>query len=101
MTHAFMFIIAFVGFALLLLSQRRHQHEWLPHLLSAYASVSLRFTGLLLLALAFALAGARLGWAYGAVCWFGWLTVAALAVVLVETNRRRLVRPWMSGRQQL
>jgi ABC-type microcin C transport system permease subunit YejE len=51
----------------------------------------LRLSGFLLLVLAFIVAASRLGWAYGAVVWFGWLTISAGLIVSAQTYRMRTV----------
>lgn len=91
MTHLLLFLLASLGFAMLGFSRDRHQRDVLKHKLSAGAAKWLRVGGAICLALAFVLAGLRLGWAYGAVEWLGQLSLGALATVLL------LVR--LSGRK--
>ena len=92
MTHVVVGTLCLAGFALLLMAMARHQQDWLRRKLAAPVSRALRWTGFGLLALAFLHAGSRLGWGYGAVVWFGWLTLASLAIVTVQTNRERIMR---------
>jgi len=91
MIHAFIFLLAFAGFAALLMAMSRHQQEWLRRKLSPRAGRSLRFSGFAALTIAFQLAGLGLGWAYGTVVWCGWLSAAAALVVAINVNRERLL----------
>lgn len=92
MIHAAIFLLSLLGFALLLLAIPRHQQDWLRRKLSLSLNRALRLSGFAALALAFVVAGAGLGWAYGAVAWCGWLTIAAALVVTANTNRGRIMR---------
>jgi hypothetical protein len=92
MIHATTFLLSLTGFVLLLLAMPRHQQDWFCRKLSPARSRVLRLTGFAALALTFVVAGAGLGWAYGAVAWFGWLTVAAALVVTLNNNRERIMR---------
>ncbi len=92
MIHAVIFLLALCGFVLLLLAMPRHQQDWFPRKLRAELRRALRLSGFAALALAFGVSGAGLGWGYGAVTWFGWLTVAAALVVTANTNRERIMR---------
>lgn len=93
MIHLFaLFMLCLGGFALLLMGMARHQQDWLRRKLKVPFSRRLRWSGFGLLAFAFLHAGLRLGWGYGAVVWFGWLTLASLVVVTVQTNRERIMR---------
>jgi len=92
MIHATTFLLSLTGFALLLLAMARHQQDWLRRKLPPSLGNGLRLSGFAALALGFLFAGVGLGWAYGAIVWFGWLTVAAALVVTVNTNRERIVR---------
>lgn len=92
MTHVATFLLSLASFALLMLGMARHQRDWLRRKRSALTNRALRLFGFAALALALAVAGAGFGWAYGALVWFGWLTVAAALVVAANTNRDRLVR---------
>lgn len=92
MIHAAIFLLSLVGFTALLLAMPRHQGDWLGRKLSVQVGRALRLSGFAALALAFAVAGASLGWGYGAVVWFGWLTMAAALVVTINTNRERIMR---------
>lgn len=92
MTHIAIVLIALGGFVLLLLSMARHQKEWLRRELSLMMSRTLRLSGFAALTLAFLVAEAGLGGGYGAVAWFGWLTIAAALIVILNTCRERLMR---------
>ena len=91
MTHLFVFVLSLAGFAMLLLAMARHQQDWLRRKLSPSLSQRLRRGGFALLALAFGTAGSGLGWGYGAVVWFGWLSVTAITVVAANLNRERIM----------
>lgn len=92
MIHAAIFLLSLFGFVLLLLGMARHQQDWFRRKLPAALGRALRLSGFAVLALAFAVSGVGLGWGYGAVAWFGWLTVAAALVVTANTNRERIMR---------
>ncbi|MEE4450836.1 DUF3325 domain-containing protein [Novosphingobium resinovorum] len=92
MIHIAIAALALSGFVLLLLAMPRHQQDWLRRKLPARTSTALRGGGFGVLALAFAAAGLGLGWAYGAVAWCGWLSVAAVLVLTAQTNRERILR---------
>lgn len=92
MIHAATFLLSLGGFALLLLAMPRHQQDWLGRKLSLRLGRFLRLSGFAALAMAFATAGIGLGWDYGTVAWFGWLTIAAALVVAANTNRERIMR---------
>lgn len=92
MIHTAILTLSLGGFAVLMLAMPRHQQDWLRRKLPLPVSRTLRLTGLAMLALAFVVSAAELGWAYGAVCWLGWLTMAATAIVAANTNRQRLLR---------
>ena len=92
MIHLAIAAPALLGFALLLLAMPRHQQDWLRRKLSLRLCRLLRWSGLCALALGFIAAGLGLGWAYGSVVWFGWLSVAAVLVQAVQTNRERIQR---------
>jgi hypothetical protein len=92
MTHVATFLLSLGGFVLLLLVIPRHQQDWLGRKLFPRQRRVLRLAGLAMLALAFIVAGGGLGWAYGAIVWFGWLTMAAALVVTANANRARIMR---------
>jgi hypothetical protein len=88
MIHAATFLPSLCGFGLLLLAMTRHQQDWLSRKLSPALTRTLRLSGFAALALAFVAAGTGFGWGYGAVAWFGWLTVAAALTVTANTMRK-------------
>lgn len=92
MIHLAIGALALSGFVLLLLAMPRHQQDWLRRKLAARITTTLRWSGFGALALAFIVAGLGLGWAYGSVAWFGWLSVAAVLVLAAQTNRERIQR---------
>ena len=52
--------------------------------------------GFALLSIAFLIAGLGLGWGYGSIAWFGWLSAGAVTIVTLNCNRERIlarVRP--------
>ena len=83
--------LSFAGFALFLFANPRHQQDWLRRKFAQTTSRAARAGGFLSLTLEFAFAGLGFGWAYGAVVWLGWLTIAAILVVAVHTNRDRIL----------
>ena len=84
---------AYVGFALLALSQRRH---WTRAIGEGEPSPEqarrLRILGYALLAIAFVLAVLRDGASFGIVLWATAISIAAIAVALTLTWRPRWVR---------
>ena len=92
MIHAATFLLSLAGFAQLLLAMARHQQDWLRRKLPANRSCVLRLSGFLMLALAFVTAGFGLGWGYGTVVWFGWMTATAALMVTANLNRDRILR---------
>lgn len=72
---------AWLGFACLCLAMDRHQRDLLGRRLSDSASRRLRLAGFAAIALGLATAIAALGWGYGAVLWFGLLTLGAAPIV--------------------
>ncbi|MET0273297.1 MAG: DUF3325 family protein [Phenylobacterium sp.] len=90
MNDSAIFLLSLAGFAALLAA--RHGREWFGHALSRSLSRSLRLAGFLSLVLAFAAAIIGLGWAVGAVAWFGWMTVAAALAVVATLCREHILR---------
>ena len=76
MTHVATALLSLGGFALLFLAMARHQQDWLRRKLPDQQSRRLRQAGFALLSIAFLIAGLGLGWGYGSVAWFGWLSYA-------------------------
>lgn len=92
MIDAALFLLSLTGFILLLLATARHHESWLGRKLTSPLGRALRLSGFMSLALAFVVAGAGVGWAYGTLAWFGWLTVAGALVVAVNTNCDQIMR---------
>lgn len=92
MMHVVLFILSLAGFAALFLAMARHQQDWLNSKLARPVSKALRGVGFGLLGLGFFRAGAGFGWAYGTVCWLGWMSLAAGLIVAVNINRESLLR---------
>lgn len=92
MTDTAIFLLSLTGFGLLLLAMPRHQQDWLGSKLARIRSRALRLSGFAALALAFIVAGMGLGWAYGTVSWFGWLTIGAALAAVANINRERFMR---------
>lgn len=91
MIHLAILILLQIGFAMLLSAMARHQQEWLRRKLSPAQSRQLRAGGAALLTLAFIGAGLSFGWGYGTVLWCGWLSVAAMTTVALNTNREKIL----------
>lgn len=91
MIHTPVALLTLAGFALLLMAMARHQQDWLRRKLAPRTSHLLRIGGFGLLAVAFAAAGFGLGWAYGTVAWFGWLSFGAALTLTAQTNRERIL----------
>lgn len=86
-------LLCLAGFALLALAAEREGHMLLRRDSSARERLALRLLGWPLLAASLWLAVR--GWRgnFGPILWFGWLTVAALAVVLAISYWPRRARP--------
>lgn len=81
-------LYAFTGFAALCMAMSRHQQAACGRRLDLRVGRALRVGGGSLLLLAY-LAAVRDGWGAGSVAWFGDLSVAAIAVVLLLLYRSR------------
>ncbi|MBP5856548.1 DUF3325 domain-containing protein [Marivibrio halodurans] len=82
MTGGAALLPALAGFGVLALSMHRHHRDLVGHAPSRRRMLRLRCVGGGLLALSLAMRVAVAGWAVGVVSWLGFLTVAALLVVL-------------------
>lgn len=82
MIHLLLFFLVAPGFVLLCLARDRHQRDLVGRKLAPRTSQWLRGGGFLCLLLAYAIAGAGLGWARGTLEWFGQLSAGALLTVL-------------------
>jgi len=92
MTDVATLLLSLAGFAALFFAMPRHQGDWFGRKLSVATGRALHLSGFAALALALLVAGAGFGWSYGAVAWFGWLTIAAALIVTAHTNRDRIMR---------
>ncbi|OLU35139.1 hypothetical protein BVH03_00405 [Pseudomonas sp. PA15(2017)] len=68
------------GFIALALAMEKHCRQLLHRVLSPRWLQALRILGWLLLVAALALSLGQLGWSIGAAAWFGWLSVAGVAL---------------------
>lgn len=82
MIHWFAILLALCGFALLAISMPRHQTDMAGRKLAPAASRRARIGGYALLLAVFLLDGFAFGAAYGAVAWFGHLSIGAWSVVV-------------------
>ena len=87
MTHLLLLLLAAAGFALLCLSRERHQRDLIGRKLAVRAARLARRGGLLLLSLAFLLAGLRFGWAVGTLEWLGLSSVGAVLAMALLSHR--------------
>lgn len=87
MTHLLLLFLATVGFCLLCLSRERHQRDLIGRKLARSTMNYARWSGALLLALAFLLAGNRLGWAVGTLEWLGLSSSGALMTMTILSRR--------------
>ncbi|QWT19465.1 DUF3325 domain-containing protein [Bacillus sp. NP157] len=82
-------LAALAGFAALSLGMSRHQRDVLGRALPARTTRAVKWSGWVLLALAWAAAIASDGAALGSVYWIGALTFAALVVAFSVTRLSR------------
>lgn len=87
MTHLFLLFLATAGFCLLCLSRERHQRDLIGRKLAAGATKYMRWSGVSLLAVAFLIAGIRLGWAVGVLEWLGLSSIGALLTMVILSRR--------------
>lgn len=83
MIHFALFFFASLGFAMLCLARDRHQRDLVGRKLADAAATWLRRGGLFCLFLAYPVAGAAFGWAYGTVEWLGQLSAGASLTLLL------------------
>lgn len=81
MIHILAICASILGFGCLSAAMTRHQKDWLGRTLPAQAKRWLRGGGGVLLVVALAIDMACLGAAYGAIAWFGHLTIGAVMAV--------------------
>lgn len=97
MIYALIFFLNMAGFASLLLAMGKHQQDWLGHKLVKARADMLRRAGFIAIGLAFVVSGSGLGWGYGTVAWFGFLTLTALLMVTANVNRSTILRVVRKG----
>ncbi|MBJ7499621.1 MAG: DUF3325 domain-containing protein [Sphingopyxis sp.] len=87
MIHLLLLLLTAIGFGLLCLSRARHQSDLLGRKLTGKAANRARWGGLFSLALAFFVAGDRIGWAAGTLEWLGAASVGAVSTMLMLSLR--------------
>lgn len=87
MIHLLLLVMATAGFGLLCLSRERHQRDLIGRKLRKGTGNCVRRAGIALLALAFLLAGDRLGWAVGPLEWFGLSSMGAVMTMALLSRR--------------
>jgi hypothetical protein len=87
MIHFFLLVLATVGFGLLCLSRERHQRDLVGRKLPTRTAHYARWGGVTILAIAFLLAGSRLGWGVGTLEWLGLASVGAVLTTAVLSRR--------------
>ncbi len=91
MIHLLAILLALAGFALIAMSMGRHQADMAGRRLGPIASRRARAGGYALLVLVFLLDLAAFGPPYGAIAWFGHLSIGAWSIVAwlcVRAGRR-------------
>jgi hypothetical protein len=91
MIHLFLLLLETAGFGLLCLSRERHQRDLIGRKLAKGAMNYARWGGVSILAFAFVLAGARLGWDMGTLEWLGLSSMGAVTTMAVLSRRSRRV----------
>lgn len=92
MTHAATALLCLAGFTLLLLGLPRQQSLWLRQPFSPTPGRLLRASGFICLVIAWWVAGRHAGFGYGSVIWFGWASLAAMAVITLNARQWSLKR---------
>lgn len=87
MIHLLLFVLTTAGFGLLCLSRERHQRDLIGRKLGIRTRNFVRWSGISILVAAFVLAGDRLGWAVGALEWFGLSSVGAILTMGLLSRR--------------
>ncbi|RIV80920.1 DUF3325 domain-containing protein [Aurantiacibacter xanthus] len=90
MIHLLAIVLSLVGFAALALAMKRHQREVIGRALTDKERHLTRSAGALAIAASLAVAMAAFGAGYGAVAWFGYMSVAAWIVVAALCWHARL-----------
>ena len=79
--HLLLLLITFAGFTCLALAMPRHSKHLLQRSLSPQATCLAKITGWALLGVALILAAMQWRFSIGSVTWFGWLSLAGVALV--------------------
>jgi len=87
MIHLLLLSLVTAGFGLLCLSRARHQRDLVGRQLAFGTANCARWIGVLILVIAFALAGSRLGWAVGALEWLGLSSIGAVLTMALLSRR--------------
>lgn len=87
MIHFLLLVLAIAGFGLLCLSRERHQRDLIGRKLPTRTGHYARWSGLAILAIAFLVAGIRLGWGVGTLEWLGVASVGAILTTAVLSRR--------------
>lgn len=87
MIHLFLLFLTTAGFGLLCLSRERHQRDLIDRKLAMRAGKYARWSGVSLLAVAFLVAGNRLGWAVGTLEWLGLSSMGAVLTMALLARR--------------
>jgi hypothetical protein len=85
--HFLLLLLATAGFGLLCLSRDRHQRDLIGRKLPTRTGHYARWSGIAILAIAFLLAGSRLGWGVGTLEWLGLASVGAVLTMAVLSRR--------------
>lgn len=89
MIDSAIFVTSLVGLVALMLSMTSHQRSWLGSTLAPVQGRRLRWLGFLLLPLPLVMAVANSGWGVGLTAWFGWQTLAGVAIVAANALHGR------------
>lgn len=87
MIHFLLLLLATAGFGLLCLSRERHQRDLIGRKLPMQTGHYARWSGVAILAIAFLLAGSRLGWGVGTLEWLGLASVGAVLTMALLSRR--------------
>ena len=87
MIHFLLLVLAAAGLGLLCLSRERHQRDLIGRKLPTRTGHYARWSGIAILALAFLVAGSRLGWGVGTLEWLGLASVGGVLTTAVLSRR--------------
>lgn len=77
------FLLALIGFLSFALAMNRHYHQLFHRTPPSLTRWLLRAVGATGVALSLLVCADHLGWSVGSVLWFGVMTIAALAVIML------------------